>query len=370
MYEFNQQPSHVLSPDAHLPLDIPFIREPVELSTWNNIPPSYIPYIGEMEATSDDSSVEEEMVEQVLHPNLPPQIFMDDATVIIDSLPPVEEISNFEPNYSEMYHFDKNPVHTLSPSYHLPLDIPFIRESIETAVAQGKTPSYIPLDPRRPSIISIHQDEMVGEVLEAIPTTGLPPDKWISPEPQQLPTYEINMDDLYKFDRHGLHDLSPTTNELPVDCPFIRNPVEIDLQRSRAPSYIPYEKDLALSDHREEDRLVKEVLDVKVLSLSELLHESSQDLMGMVTVVQEKKEKEWFDGVPSTFKRQSLDKGSTGYIVERHHEGNDVIHSMSPSYHLPLDYPFIPVVNETNAEHLPAGAPVGTGIQIGGYPTN
>uniref|UniRef100_A0AC34GRP6 G-protein coupled receptors family 2 profile 2 domain-containing protein n=1 Tax=Panagrolaimus sp. ES5 TaxID=591445 RepID=A0AC34GRP6_9BILA len=226
--------SQTYSDDATQIIDsLPDIEQ---ISKDNHIPSSYIPYIGE--AVSDDSSLEEEMVKQVLHPNLQPQIHQDDATMIIDSLPPVEEISNFEPDYSEMYHLDKNPVHSLSPSDHIPLDIPFIRESIDTALAQGKTPSYIPLDPRRPSIISVHQDEIVEKVKEA-PSSGLPPDKGILPESQQLPTYEINMDDLYTFDRHGLHYLSPSEGELPVDCPFIRNPVEEDLQRSRAPSYIP-----------------------------------------------------------------------------------------------------------------------------------
>uniref|UniRef100_A0A914PYE7 Uncharacterized protein n=1 Tax=Panagrolaimus davidi TaxID=227884 RepID=A0A914PYE7_9BILA len=354
MYEFDQHSLQELSPDEHLPLDYPFIREPVEISIWNDMPPSYIPYVGEL-AKSEDSSDEEELVEQVLHANLPPQIYLDNATLVIDSLQPVEEVARYEPDYVEMYHFDKNPVHSLSPDEHLPLDIPFIRESIENAVAQGITPSYIPLDPRRPSIVSVHQDEMVEEVLEAIiPTAGLPPDKWILPESQgSLPTFEINMDDLYKFDRHGLHYLSRTKDELPVDCPFIRDPVEEDFARNRAPSYIPFDRDLALSDQRVEDQLIKEVLDAKVLSLSEILHERHDEPIEMDAAVIEKEEKQWILGEPENLRHSEN--------IHHHPEAHEHVHH---HHHLHEHVEHEPIETSNVVEQQS----IGYGQKISGYP--
>uniref|UniRef100_A0AC35FNJ6 G-protein coupled receptors family 2 profile 2 domain-containing protein n=1 Tax=Panagrolaimus sp. PS1159 TaxID=55785 RepID=A0AC35FNJ6_9BILA len=358
MYEFDQHSLQELSPDEHLPLDYPFIREPVEVSKWNDMAPSYIPYVGEL-AKSEDSSDEEELVEQVLHANLPPQIYLDSATLVIDSLQPVEEIARYEPDYVEMYHFDKNPVHSLSPDEHLPLDIPFIRESIETAVAQGITPSYIPLDPRRPSIVSVHQDEMVEEVLEAIiPTAGLPPDKWILPESQgSLPTFEINMDDLYKFDRYGLHYLSRTKDELPVDCPFIRDPVEEDFARNRAPSYIPYDRDLALSDQRVEDQLIKEVLDVKVLSLSEILHEDER--IGRGAVVAAEEEKEWIQGEPKSLRHSASGRHDEGIHHHEHVHHHHHLHEHEHAKHEPIGMGTTKVTEHSNVhkEHELSGYP-------------
>ena len=310
---------HLLSLDEHLPLDFPFCRDPVEVTLWNDQTPSYVPLIRQVSKTSDTSE-EENLIGQVLNAELPRINYSNSTSQLIDSLPPIEETAKFEPDYAEMYHFNKHGVHSLSPDKHLPLDIPFIRAPIEEAIAHGITPSYIPLDTsRRGSRVSIpvsdKVDDMVDEVLEAIvPAPGQhPEDVWVEqlPTAHGLPEYNVNMDKLYSF-HDEVHLLSPDPH-LPLDLPFLREPVEASVARHQTPSYVPLEIELHENHPEEAEELAKEVIAVNIGSGVEVNPVAHH--------------KDWMPGVPEILQHPEGDVTPTyvsGYSVhfpsDEHHQ--------------------------------------------------